>query len=206
MLTLPFFSALHLSMKQVENKPRTRNLFWRALAGAGSIFTLNKGGRGMGKQLSHACLSKKHTESITFVAAILLMILFGYAATSKLADYSKFVTQMELVPLPTIQSLAPTLAWLVPLIEVLIVVLLVVERWRLKGFWASLFLLLAFQIYILTLLSLSLELPCTCGGLISDLKWNEHLIFNAIFIGITIIAIKLNIRHNEVAIDYKQLT
>nr|WP_068892570.1 MauE/DoxX family redox-associated membrane protein [Pedobacter panaciterrae] len=119
--------------------------------------------------------------NITFIAAVLLLMLFAYAGISKVADYQRFVAQMKLAPAPLIQNLSGTLGWLVPLIEFIIIGLLAKDKLRKIGLYASFILLLSFQVYISVMLLSGLELPCTCGGLISKLQWKEHLVFNAVF-------------------------
>lgn len=124
-------------------------------------------------------------EIITLIATILLVMLFGYTAFSKLLEYDKFIFQMRLAPAPLMAWAAPLLAWLVPVVEFLIVGLLVmglyVERWWFTGFYASFFLLLVFQIYIIVMLFSGAKLPCTCGGIISKMSWTQHLWFNGAF-------------------------
>ncbi|MBE9599837.1 MauE/DoxX family redox-associated membrane protein [Pedobacter sp. MC2016-24] len=120
-------------------------------------------------------------EFITFIPAVLLLMLWGYAAVSKIAEYNKFVLQMQLAPVPLMKLAGPVLGWLVPAVELLLVLLLLKDKFRIVGLWSSFFLLLVFEIYITVMLSSGLHLPCTCGGLISKLQWKEHLIFNAIF-------------------------
>lgn len=123
----------------------------------------------------------KVTRQIAFTAAILLIMLFGYAATSKLAERDRFAKQMELSPAPLVKALAPLLSWFIPLTEFVLVGMLLSDKWRKTGLYLSFSLLLVFQLYISAMLVSGLKLPCTCGGLISRLQWKEHLIFNAAF-------------------------
>lgn len=125
-------------------------------------------------------------ELATFIPAVLLLMLWGYAAVSKIADYDKFVLQMQLAPVPLMKFLGPTLGWFVPAIELALVGMLLTDRFRRLGLWFSFALLMAFEIYIATMLVSGLELPCTCGGLISKLQWKAHLVFNAVFMLIAI--------------------
>ncbi len=120
-------------------------------------------------------------ELITFIPAILLVFLWGYAVISKLAEHEKFIAQMKLAPVPMMHMLGPVLGWLVPLIETVLIWLLFNEKYRELGLKLSFVLLLIFEIYISIMLLSGLDLPCTCGGLISKLQWKEHLIFNAFF-------------------------
>jgi putative oxidoreductase len=121
------------------------------------------------------------TALITFIAAVLLLMLWGYAAVSKIVEHEKFVQQMKLAPVPLMKVMGPILGWLVPFIELLLVWFLFKDRHREWGLWLSFLLLLIFQIYIVAMLLSGLDLPCTCGGLISKLQWKQHLVFNGIF-------------------------
>jgi len=64
--------------------------------------------------------------------------------------------------------------------------LLITDRFCRLGLWLSFVLLVTFEVYIATMLLSGLDLPCTCGGLISKLQWKEHLIFNVIFMTIAL--------------------
>lgn len=155
--------------------------------------------------------STKKIETTTFIAAVLMIMLWTYAAVSKFADYHRFVDQIKLAPVPLMQLLGPTLGWLVPLTEVILIPLLWVKRSRVIGLYLSFLLLLIFEIYIAAMLLSGLELPCTCGGLISKLQWNEHLIFNGFFMATSLSPVihkciiriinHKNIRHNSVGVD-----
>lgn len=126
-------------------------------------------------------------ENVTFTASLLLIILFTYAAFSKLLARNIFTFQMQLAPVHLVNELAPFLSWFVPFIELLIVVLLCYERYRLAGLYCSFCLLLSFNIYITAMLLSGLDLPCTCGGIISHMGWKMHLLFNAGFMIIAVI-------------------
>lgn len=130
---------------------------------------------------------KIRQEFITFISAVLLLMLWAYAAVSKIAAYDQFVEQMKLAPVPFIHLLGPFLAWFVPLIELILVWLLFKDKLRQLGLWLSFFLLLAYEFYIVTMLLSGLELPCTCGGLIAKMQWKEHLVFNAIYMVIALL-------------------
>lgn len=140
-------------------------------------------------------------EKVTIREAItaLLILLFVYTAVSKFLDYDKFVFQMRLAPVPLMSWLAPILGWLMPTVEMLLVIGLGLGLFMpgvlLKSLVASVALLLIFEVYIITMLLSGLHLPCTCGGIISTMSWKQHLIFNAVFIAMGITAIKLE-KHN----------
>ncbi|MGY0035166.1 hypothetical protein [Pedobacter sp. NJ-S-72] len=50
-------------------------------------------------------------NNLALIAAVLLILLFGYTAISKILEYNKFVFQMKLAQMPIIASLAPLLAF-----------------------------------------------------------------------------------------------
>jgi hypothetical protein len=119
----------------------------------------------------------------------LLIVLFVYAASSKLFDYNQFSTQLGRSPL--IGSYASVIAWMVPAIELIIVAMLTAKPTRIHGLYASLILLLIFTLYITGMLLSGEHLPCSCGGVISALSWKKHLIFNLFFMALSIAGILL---------------
>ena len=128
-------------------------------------------------------------ETAIQIICALLVFLFVYAAASKLFDYTLF--KMQLKNSPLIASYAGTIAWLLPIAEITIVVALTVTYTRLYGLYASLFLLLLFTFYIAGMLLSGVSLPCSCGGIIRELSWGQHLVFNLFFIALSIAGIVL---------------
>ena len=114
------------------------------------------------------------------IIAFLFILLFTYAAVMKLRDYEKFVVQIGQSPLLT--YFAAWIAWMVPTIELIISIALAIPRFRLIGLYASFSLMVMFTTYIICILTLSLFVPCSCGGVIETLGWFEHLIFNIVFV------------------------
>ena len=123
---------------------------------------------------------------LTQICVILLCLLFVYTSASKFLDYDKFVFQMRLAPVPLMEIVAPLLGWLIPSIEFAIAIALAVGMFissiKVKALYASLIMLLAFEVYISIMLLSGSHLPCTCGGIISKMGWKQHLFFNAFFI------------------------
>jgi uncharacterized membrane protein YphA (DoxX/SURF4 family) len=124
---------------------------------------------------------------VWLISLVLLVLLWGYAGFSKLADYHRFVQQMQLAPVPLMKQLAPVLGIAVPVTELALVGLLFTKPFRKAGLWLSFFLLLSFTVYISLMLLSGLRLPCTCGGLISKLGWRQHLFFNVFFMLISLL-------------------
>lgn len=138
-------------------------------------------------------------STLVEIISCLFIILFLYTGISKLMEYSVFKEQ--LADSPVLKPFAPFIAWALPLTEFLVSILLIIPRWRLKGLYASLFLMIAFTLYIGAIMTFNKELPCSCGGIISLLSWKEHLVFNSVFIGLALAGVILEkqIRKNQKA-------
>jgi hypothetical protein len=117
-----------------------------------------------------------------------LIFLFMYAAGSKLFNFNAFRTSLYQSPL--LMQWALILAWLLPSMEIATAVLLLFKRSRPTGLYLSLFLMVAFTIYISFILLKGGHLPCSCGGVIKKLSWGQHFWFNLFFIILTLIGIR----------------
>ncbi|HET7117095.1 MAG TPA: MauE/DoxX family redox-associated membrane protein [Hanamia sp.] len=128
----------------------------------------------------------------TFLADIIsgvLSLLFLYTALSKLTDHKVFKNVLTASPL--LKPYAALIAWLLPVTEIAIVVLLFIPRFRIKGLIASLILITLFTIYLLYMIAFTPHLPCNCGGVIKLLTWPQHIVFNLFFIFLSLIGIVL---------------
>lgn len=126
----------------------------------------------------------------------LFMVLFLYAATTKLLEYDLFKAQIGKSPL--ISKYAPVAAWMVPGVEYIIALLLFIPKFRLTGLYASFSLMLAFTAYIAFILTFSPYVPCSCGGILSDMGWTAHLVFNIGFTALAVVGIFLQLRSTAV--------
>jgi hypothetical protein len=124
---------------------------------------------------------------ITEVIAHFFMILFLYTGIAKFAEFDVFQEQLHDSPL--LSAGASILAWLVPISEFIIAGLLFFPRLRIIGFYASFVLMLCFTGYVIYLLTRDEQLPCSCGGIIEELSWTGHLIFNSCSIGLALIGL-----------------
>ena len=123
---------------------------------------------------------------ITFIG-YLYILLFLYAASSKLLDFETFTVQLAQSPL--LSAYAGTVAWLVPGVEIVIAFLLVFERFRILALYAAFTLMVMFTAYIYIILNFSDFIPCSCGGVLEKLSWTQHLFFNVFFIILAGVAI-----------------
>lgn len=125
--------------------------------------------------------TKQHWSS---VLSSLLILLFVYAAISKLLVSSSFFQTLKAYPL--LSSLPGVVVYVVPIAELVTVFLLLVSKTRAIGYWCSLLLLSLFTLYIIYLLLGAAKLPCSCGGVLSQLSWPEHIVFNLLFLVVSI--------------------
>ena len=117
------------------------------------------------------------------------MILFLYTGISKLIEFPVFEEQLKE---SIFKSFAPFMAWALPSMEIIVAFLLLVPKWRLKGLYFSSALMFAFTVYVIGLVSFSSKLPCSCGGILQELSWPQHIVFNSIFLALAILGIRLH--------------
>ena len=129
-------------------------------------------------------------KTIIDVISILFILLFVYAAMNKLLDVEKFQVQIGQSPLLT--KIAPIVAWLIPLTEILVALALAFDRSKLLGLYISFGLMVMFTLYIVAILNFSDHIPCACGGVIDKLGWTEHLLFNIGFVILGLVGILLS--------------
>jgi len=129
---------------------------------------------------------------IECIAALLIM-LFLYASLSKFLDFKIFRGDINNQPFPN--SWTPFLIWFIPFTEIAIALALMAERTRLIGFYASLSLMCIFTVYTIFVLLHSFRyVPCSCGGVIKNLTWGQHLVFNLFFVILSVCGIALQRR------------
>ena len=132
------------------------------------------------------------------IISILFIILFTYAAISKLLDYENFT--LLLAQSPFLGAHANLLGWSIPASELIIAVLFFFPKLSLEALWSSLMLMILFTTYIIIVLNFSESMPCSCGGIISSLSWKQHLYFNLGFILLAVIGVLLSHSRKE---DFK---
>jgi uncharacterized membrane protein YphA (DoxX/SURF4 family) len=140
------------------------------------------------KLVSQTDLVMKKQFVADFIAS-LFILLFVYAALSKLLDYDEFRVQVSKSPLLT--AFTGWVIWLVPAVEIVIALLLAIPRWRLPALYASFTLMVMFTAYIVAILHFSDFIPCSCGGILQNMNWDQHLVFNIFFIVLALTGVLL---------------
>src|SRR3981081_2636578 len=124
-------------------------------------------------------------ETISFS----LIFLFVYAAVSKVLDFQKFRVQLGQSPLLT--AFAGWVAWIIPTIEIVISIMFAIPCWRLPALYAAFSLMVMFTAYIIAITKFSEYVPCSCGGILQNMSWNQHLVFNILFVLLSLTGIVL---------------
>ncbi len=122
-------------------------------------------------------------QTLTDVCCALLILLFTYAGVSKMLDISMFSHDMHNQPFPA--WVATLLTWLVPPVEIIVSVMLAVKKWRYAGLILSAVIMFLFSLYASLILALAFgRIPCSCGGVIRNLSWKQHVWFNLFFLAV----------------------
>lgn len=136
------------------------------------------------------------------IISFLLIFLFVYAAVSKLLDFQRF--QIQLSQSPILAAFSRTIAVLVPALEIIISIMLILSKFRIFGLYASFSLMVMFITYIITIKSTIGQIPCSCGGVLQNMSWNQHLIFNVWFVLLVLAAIILYPNHHVLRLAYQK--
>lgn len=123
------------------------------------------------------------------IIAHLFIILFLYTGIAKLMEFDVF--QEQLNDSPILEPVAPLVAWGLPIIEFIVSLSLFIPKYRLWGLYAAFVLMILFTAYVGILLSISTQLPCSCGGIMEALSWPAHLVVNIALIGLALTGITL---------------
>lgn len=125
---------------------------------------------------------RKH---IIEIICISLIILWSYAAFSKLADLDRSHSEMLNQVFP--MWMADILYWLIPSLELGLCALLVFTKTRLLGLYGSLILMSSFTLYIAVVRTgVFGRVPCSCGGILSNMPYSTHLLFNLFFVALAL--------------------
>ncbi|XHR95543.1 MauE/DoxX family redox-associated membrane protein [Mucilaginibacter sp. UC70_90] len=130
------------------------------------------------------------------LAAVLLIFLFVYTASSKLLDFDQFRVQMLRQAVP--HWMAQVLIYGLPGTEFLISALLIVPKTRLWGFYVAFTLMALFTGYAgLVLAGYFDHVPCSCGGVLKNMGWTTHFVFNLFFLLLTVMSIYITYRERR---------
>ena len=122
----------------------------------------------------------------------MFIALFLYTAVSKILDYHSFYATMNIMPL--LKGRAFILAPAVIISEIIISCILMIPTLRLWGLYFSFALMFAFTVYLMFAVAKGYSLPCSCGGVLRQLSWKQHVLFNIAFIILAMSGILSNLK------------
>jgi putative oxidoreductase len=130
------------------------------------------------------------TQNRTFlnITTFFFALLFTYAAINKIITFDTF--ELDLMKSPITGPIAKPLSYILPIVELLVAIFLLLPRKNILGFYLTLLLMVVFTFYVAYLLLFAPELPCHCGGLLRQMTWTQHLIFNSSLTVLSAIALK----------------
>jgi len=144
----------------------------------------------------------KIQKTLLQIIMLLFIVLWTYAALSKVSEFEIF--RYQLGQSPGIAFAAPFLAWWLPLAELTMAIMFIFERTRIYAFYLSFIAMVVFTVYLIGMLIFASKIPCSCGGLISKLTWTQHIYFNLLFVAMGIIGL-LILRNNSITPNSKHL-
>lgn len=116
---------------------------------------------------------------------MLLLLLWVPVSIDKIIDFAAF--KSGILRQPFSDNLGYILIYTLPLLEIMVVIATLIERYRKAGLMVSTLLMIAFTGYIaVALLGAWEKLPCGCGSVISGMTWMQHFFFNLLFLFLSI--------------------
>lgn len=115
-------------------------------------------------------------SSLNLIAA-LFIFLFTYTALSKLIEHDLF--RNTLIKSPLIGSYAGIVSFALPITELIVAGLLFCPKTKLAGLYSSFAMMFLFTAYLsYMMIVFTKDLPCSCGGVLQQFSWQQHLWFN----------------------------
>ncbi|NQX54428.1 hypothetical protein HQN86_12455 [Pedobacter panaciterrae] len=124
-------------------------------------------------------MSYKKKVIVTEIISALFILLFVYAAFSKIQDIEKF--RVELGKSPLLNAFTRYIVYGIPFVELILSVLLAWKNFQYFALYVSFCLMAVFSAYIVAILNFSPYIPCSCGGILQNMSWKQHLLFNVCF-------------------------
>jgi hypothetical protein len=130
------------------------------------------------------------TSNLSFLIYSLFIFLFVYTALSKWQHFNSF--RAVLSKSPIIGNMSEVVAWILPAAELIVALMLLLQKTRRLGLYSSFLLMILFTGYIGYMILFTPHLPCSCGGVLKYMSWGEHLIFNIVFTAVALFGIVID--------------
>lgn len=146
-------------------------------------------------------------KTIVQIISGLFALLFLYAAGNKLLDYQKFKVQVGQSPILT--QYAAEVALFIPIVEIVIAILLLrsinYQKSTITALLASYSIMVMFSAYIIVILNFAERIPCSCGGILDQMGWTTHLIFNLAFVAMAIAGVIIQYKIKQKEANYRPI-
>ncbi len=141
-------------------------------------------------------VTKDARNMMGMFVCFMMVLLFVYTSINKLIDMKVFITDIRNQPFP--EFIKPLLVWAVPITELVTASLLIFAPTRLIGLYLSFSIMFFFTLYTALVLSGFFKyVPCSCGGVIKNLNWKGHLLFNLFFLILSFLGILIDRNKNN---------
>lgn len=120
------------------------------------------------------------------VITLLIIVVLIYAAINKFINYRSF--RLVLGITPSLKEMVSVLTWAIPLIELSIAILVMLQKTKIVGLYLSICL---FFIYLLGMFQLKLYAPNIRGGLLDGLSFTQYVIVNTFLLTLSLAGILL---------------
>jgi hypothetical protein len=148
---------------------------------------------------------EKYRTLIVEIIAILFILLFVYAGLTKFLEGHLFYDNIRNSPILGGTAIASFASCMIPSAELLVAVLLIWNKTRLIGLYGALGLMSLFTLYTVVIVFFSPYIPCSCGGVISLLSWDQHLVFNTVFLILAILGVVQSLKAQRKLKDMKNM-
>ncbi|MBN7814199.1 MauE/DoxX family redox-associated membrane protein [Algoriphagus pacificus] len=119
------------------------------------------------------------------IASTVLILLWTYTGFDKLIQFESSRKAFHNQTFPG--ELAEVLAYVIPITELLIALLLLFSITRWWGYLGSILLLSVFTTYVgLIWVGAFPRVPCNCAGILESLGWAEHFVLDLGFIWVAV--------------------
>ncbi len=129
------------------------------------------------------------------IISSLFILLFVYTGISKLIQRQSLKVIFEQTPI--IGTEANFLSWSLPIMELIIALFLFFPSLRKLGLVGTILLMTIFTIYIGYMILFSQNLPCSCGGVLVQMTWNQHLTFNIFLTALAAIGLRIQLKNKR---------
>jgi len=131
----------------------------------------------------------KKKSTILSIIMFLFSLLFLYTGISKFYKFHESLVSLRVSLI--IGPLARFIAVAMPALEIIVALSFFVPRLEKLALKTSLAMMIVFTLYVGYLVLFAKSIPCSCGGIMHQMTWKQHLVFNIFFTSLAVWGLKL---------------